>query len=170
MWRSTERASLEKKPSMRLSQEPCLIPIVMVNAEDPVAQGIVGSLARPGANITGLVQGISADLAGKRLQLTVPRISRVALLVQPNLPGANAEWAVLELAAKSLGLTLHPIQARQGNEVGNALVNMMEGRPDSLFVVNKLSALFTEKQSLISQRPTVCHLCIPFPKPLKKAG
>src|SRR5262245_44911417 len=103
-----------------VKQATATIPIVMVNAQDPVTEGIVASLARPGGNITGVVQNISADLAGKRLQLfkdAVPHISRVAVLTQPNTAYNNAEWAVLQSAAELLGLSLYAVQARQGDEL-----------------------------------------------------
>jgi len=65
------------------------IPVVMTSVEDPVAQGFVDSLARPGGNITGLTN-LAPELSGKRLELvkeTVPKIDRVAVLWDPNGPG-----------------------------------------------------------------------------------
>jgi len=65
------------------------IPVVMTSVEDPVAQGFVDSLARPGGNITGLTN-LAPELSGKRLELvkeTVPKIDRVAVLWDPNDPG-----------------------------------------------------------------------------------
>ena len=67
------------------------IPIVFMGVGDPVASGLVDSLARPGGNITGLTN-ISAVLAGKRLELlkeTVPKLSRVAVLWDPQTPGVS---------------------------------------------------------------------------------
>ena len=80
------------------------MPIVSVGVGDPVASGLVDSLARPGGNITGLTN-ISAVLAGKRLELlkeTVPRLSRVAVLWDPQSPGAP-QWKESQLPARELG-------------------------------------------------------------------
>jgi putative tryptophan/tyrosine transport system substrate-binding protein len=93
------------------------IPIVMVNAIDPVGEGLVASLARPGGNITGLVQVPSAELAGKRIQLlkdVAPQISRVAVLINPDFASDYSQLTVLEHAAQSLKVTLFAVSARRG--------------------------------------------------------
>jgi putative tryptophan/tyrosine transport system substrate-binding protein len=79
------------------------IPIVFPRAGDPVAYGLVDSLARPGGNITG-VSNLSLDLSGKRLELlkeALPRISRVAVLYDPQLPQSLKETPT---AAQFLGV------------------------------------------------------------------
>src|SRR5688500_4007408 len=75
---------------------------------DPVESGFVASLARPGGNITGM-SDLQPELAGKRLQLLreiAPKVSRVAMLVNPNHAGENQEWREMDGAAKTLGMTL----------------------------------------------------------------
>ncbi len=77
------------------------IPIVFFSVGDPVAAGLVDSLARPGGNITGFTN-IAPVLAGKRLELlkeTVPKLSRVALLWDPRSPGSEQSWKESQLAA-----------------------------------------------------------------------
>jgi putative ABC transport system substrate-binding protein len=90
------------------------IPIIFVASIDPVATGMVASLARPGGNLTGFA-GTHADLMGKRLELlreTVPRLSRVAVLSQQTNPG-NAEYIrQAELAARALGVPLQFLTVR----------------------------------------------------------
>jgi putative ABC transport system substrate-binding protein len=120
-------------------QATTTIPIVMVNATDPVGEGLVASLARPGGNITGLVQVVSAELAGKRLQLfkeAVPQISRVAVLMNPDMTTDQPQWDVLERAAQSLGIAVQTVWARQGSELSDALATMIQQRPDALFGMN----------------------------------
>ena len=94
------------------------IPIVFVASIDPVATGIVSSLARPGGNVTGFV-GIHSDLMGKRLELlreTVHRLSRVALLFQATNPG-NAQYiGQAELAARALGIQLQMLAVRDASD------------------------------------------------------
>ncbi len=98
------------------------IPIVFVASIDPVATGIVTSLARPGGNVTGLV-GVHADLMGKRLELlkeAVPRLSRAALMFHASNPG-NVEYIKqAESAAHALGLQLHFVQVRDAADFERA--------------------------------------------------
>jgi len=84
------------------------IPIVMAAAIDPVGTRFVASLARPGGNITGF-DLLSADIAGKRLQLlreTIPGLSRVAVLWNPSAPEAAPQWKITQAAAQTLGIEL----------------------------------------------------------------
>jgi ABC-type uncharacterized transport system substrate-binding protein len=115
-------------------QTTTTIPIVMVNATDPVSRGLVASLAHPGGNMTGLVQAESHELAGKRIQLfkdAVPQISRLAIVMNPEVH--QAVWNVMQRAASSLGIASTPVWARQGTEIPEALSGAMAVRPDALF-------------------------------------
>ena len=85
------------------------IPIVMPIGSDPVGVGFVASLARPAGNITGL-SAYSPELNGKRLELlkeTVPKLSRVALLMSPNIPGNAIDLKETEVAARSCSFELN---------------------------------------------------------------
>src|SRR5258708_23121615 len=85
------------------------IPIVFVGSGDPVAAGLVDSLARPGGNITGFTR-IGTVLVGKRLELlkeAIPKLSRVAVMWNPQDPGSQQEWKESQLPARELGLQLH---------------------------------------------------------------
>jgi putative tryptophan/tyrosine transport system substrate-binding protein len=90
------------------------IPIVFMQVNDPVQQGLVAALARPGGNTTGFTQ-MSAELDPKRLELLreiVPLLSRAAFLVNPNLtPALPERFAGAEAAAKSLGIALRRVDA-----------------------------------------------------------
>jgi putative ABC transport system substrate-binding protein len=115
------------------------IPIVMLSVNDPLGQGIVASLAHPGGNITGLAQDDSPEIAAKRVQLlkdAVPRTHRVAALLNPDLPWARSQWQQLELAAKSLNVTLQQVVARQASEFQKAFAAVADNRPDGLLVTN----------------------------------
>jgi putative tryptophan/tyrosine transport system substrate-binding protein len=102
------------------------IPIVFVASIDPIATGVVASLARPGGNVTGFAL-ISADLMGKRLELLreiVPGLSRVAVLSQAVNPG-NAEYiGQAELGARVLGLQLQVIAVRDPGDFERAFTDM----------------------------------------------
>ena len=106
------------------------IPIVFVAAIDPIATGVVASLARPGGNVTGFAL-IEADLMGKRLELLreiVPGLSRVAVLSQVANPG-NAEYiGQAKLAAPVLGLQLQVIAVRDAGDFERAFTEMRGAR------------------------------------------
>jgi putative ABC transport system substrate-binding protein len=98
------------------------IPIVMAMVNDPVGEGFVDSLARPGGNLTGL-STLGPELAGKRLQLLTelrPTLSRVALLWSPINPGAVAALKEAEVAAHAVGVTLHPYEIHSPNDFEGA--------------------------------------------------
>ena len=90
------------------------IPIVIVATFDPVAEGIVASLAQPGGNITGLTR-LTRDLSGKRLELlqeAAPGITRVGVLGDADAPGPAIAFKEYESAARSLKLQIHPLEIR----------------------------------------------------------
>jgi putative ABC transport system substrate-binding protein len=98
------------------------IPIVMVAAGDPVANGLVESLARPGGNVTGLSQTLQ-ELGGKRLELLkemVPKLSRVAVLWNPQSASATLNWKENQQPARQLGIQLHSLEVRSPNELDKA--------------------------------------------------
>jgi putative tryptophan/tyrosine transport system substrate-binding protein len=111
------------------------IPIVMLSTSDPVGQGFVESLSRPGGNVTGLTQDDSAEIAAKRLQLlklATPHIARVMVLLQADVPIAHAQWMQLEQAAPALNLTLQRVTARHATDFAGVFAPMTQDRPDAL--------------------------------------
>jgi putative ABC transport system substrate-binding protein len=109
------------------------VPIVTVSG-DPVGFGFVASLARPGGNITGLAN-LSPELVGKRLDLlkeVVPRVSRVAVLFNPDSPGAALRMRETEAAAPSLGIKLQPVEVRGPNDLEHAFSAMKKERAGAL--------------------------------------
>jgi putative ABC transport system substrate-binding protein len=98
------------------------IPIVMRATSDPVEAGLVASLARPGGNITGLYS-IAEELIGKRLELLKevhPEITRVAVLWNPDWPGATRWFKETESAARGLGLQLQSLEVRSARDFETA--------------------------------------------------
>jgi putative ABC transport system substrate-binding protein len=99
------------------------IPIVMVAVGDPLATGFVESLARPGGNITGLSQ-MTPDLSGKRVELLkeiVPKVSRVALLFDPDDPLSVLDRNEARISAQSLGIEVHSLEVRNTAELERVL-------------------------------------------------
>jgi putative tryptophan/tyrosine transport system substrate-binding protein len=107
-----------------------MIPIVFVATSDPVADGLVDSLPRPGANITGTTS-IATLLSGKRLELlkeTVPRLSRVAVLWSPHDPGSVQQWKESQVAERDLALQLHSVQITSSEQLKGAFKETAKAR------------------------------------------
>ena len=113
---NTTNAALAAKNATRT------IPIFFIGVSDPVAAGLVDSFARPGGNITGLTN-IAPVLSGKRLELlkeTVPKLTRVAVLWDPQNPGSTPQWNESQLAARELGLQLHSMEVSSADKYESA--------------------------------------------------
>jgi putative ABC transport system substrate-binding protein len=113
------------------------IPIVFMQVNDPVQQGLVAALARPGGNTTGFTQ-MSAELDPKRLQLLheiAPSLSRAAFLVNPNLtPGLRERFAGAEAAAKGLGITLQRVDAASSSDLTAAFATIRGSSSQALLI------------------------------------
>jgi putative tryptophan/tyrosine transport system substrate-binding protein len=124
------------------------IPIVFFGGGDPVAAGLVDSLARPGGNITGFTS-IGAVLAGKRLELlkeTVPNLSRVAVLWDPQDPSAAQQWKESQLPARELGLQLHSTEIHGTYDFETAFKETIKARSAGLAVTSGALALSNQKR------------------------
>jgi putative tryptophan/tyrosine transport system substrate-binding protein len=112
------------------------IPIVMTPAGDPVATGLISSLARPGGNLTG-VSGAAVELAGKRLELLrelFPSVRRVAVLVNETDPFAAPYVSQLGQSAHNLGIEIEPILVRPDARQDPAFAAMSAKRADAVIV------------------------------------
>jgi putative ABC transport system substrate-binding protein len=114
------------------------IPIVMVGGGDPVEQGFVKSLARPGGNLTGL-SSMSVELAGKRLEIfkgAFPRITRLAVLWSGTSGGASGQQLKdIESAAPAFGIRIRPVEVPRPDDFDKAFSIVTKERPDALFII-----------------------------------
>jgi putative tryptophan/tyrosine transport system substrate-binding protein len=115
------------------------IPIVMTGIGlDPVKEGLVESLARPGGNVTGITT-LGRELNGKRLELlkeAVPKLARVAVLYDPAIPATAREVKEdFTLAARALGLTVRSWEVRDADGFEKVFAALNKERPDGLFVL-----------------------------------
>jgi putative ABC transport system substrate-binding protein len=127
------------------------IPIVMAVSADPVGDGLVASLARPGGNITGLSIMVP-DVIGKRLELlreAVPDLSRVALLLDAGLPRWHAELHAYEAAARELGVQLLPLEVRGPDEFVSAFQAATQGQAQALLMAQ--SPLFSTYRARLAE-------------------
>ena len=126
-------------PSVRAAKQATqTIPIVMPVSSDPVGDGLVASLARPGGNITGL-SVMSPELGVKRIQLlkeTFPKLSRpVAVLWNPDYVGMAARFRQAQGAAPSVGMGVRSVEVRDSRELERAIEIMDRERPDALLIL-----------------------------------
>ena len=115
---------------------------------DPVASDLVDSLARPGGNITGLTN-LSAVLAGKRLELLkepIPKLSRVAVLWNPQDLSAAQQWKESQLAGRELGLQLHSMEVSSADRYEGAFKEATKARSAALAVTMHALAAFNQKR------------------------
>jgi putative tryptophan/tyrosine transport system substrate-binding protein len=125
------------------------IPIVFNSQAEPVASGLVDSLARPGENITGFTT-IAAVLAGKRMELLkeiIPKLSRVAIMWELNNPGSEESWKESQLPARQLGLQIHSIEVSSAEDLEIAFSKASKSGSGALAVT--LSGLFSSHQKEI---------------------
>jgi putative ABC transport system substrate-binding protein len=131
------------------------IPIVFGTGADPVALGLVASLNRPGANLTG-INGLVAELAPKQLQLLqelVPNATRFGVLVDPGAANAQSVIADLQAAARTLSLQLIVVNARTDSDLETAFATLSQQHVGAVLVRN--SAFFggrTEQLAALATR------------------
>jgi putative tryptophan/tyrosine transport system substrate-binding protein len=124
-------------PALAVKEATSTIPIVFASAGDPVASGLVASLARPGGNITGLSQQ-QTDLAGKRLELLhelIPGLRRLAILAEGGSPIAGPIIREVQAAANTLGLEVIPFEIQRGEDITPGF-GAFERRAEALYVVS----------------------------------
>jgi putative tryptophan/tyrosine transport system substrate-binding protein len=139
-------------PSMtRAAKEAtATIPIVMAQDTDPVGNGFVASLARPGGNITGL-SVISPELSGKQLELLqeiVPKLFRVAVLANSNEPANQKTLKEIESAAETFGVQLQPLDVLSPKDIESAFRAATKAHADALLVL--ASALLADHRTQIA--------------------
>jgi putative ABC transport system substrate-binding protein len=113
------------------------LPIVMVAGADPVALGLVTSLARPGGNFTGLTL-MSVELAGKQLELlkeAMGSLGRVAVLWNAQDAAMTNIFSEIQTAAPVLGVTVHPLGVHEATDIDSAITTMTAERPDAVFMI-----------------------------------
>ena len=106
-------------------------PVVFASAADPIGSGLVEGLGRPGGNLTGLSLIAGPEIAGKYLQLlreAVPRVSRMAVIRNPDQPSHTPLVKEMEVAARALGVEIHLLAVRKLDEFGGAFTAMVQRR------------------------------------------
>jgi len=125
-----------------LHQVTRTVSIVMTQAVDPVGNGFIDSLARPGGNITGFIQ-FEYSLAGKWMELlkeVAPEVTRVGVLREPGAASIG-QWTMIQVVAQSLGAELKPIELRDANELERAVTAFARSPNTGLIVAVSAASL-----------------------------
>jgi putative ABC transport system substrate-binding protein len=137
-------------------------PLVFMGVTDPVAAGLVESLARPGGNTTGITN-MAAVLTGKRLEFLkaiVPNVSRLAVLWDPQAPGSIPQWKESQAPARELGLQLYSMEVSVVDRYAAAFDEAIGAGNTAVWVT--LNPLANSNQKRIAQLaidrrlPTIC--------------
>jgi putative ABC transport system substrate-binding protein len=129
-------------------QATSTIPIVLGQVGDADSLGLIDSLARPGANVTGVTDQ-SAELSAKRLEIlteAVPKAARIAVLWNADDRGMTLRYQNVEKAAHALRVTVQPLGVREPNDFDTAFSAMTLHRPDALFLVTDALTLLNRKR------------------------
>ena len=146
-----------------LQQATHVVPIVFAQAIDPVGNGYVDSLSRPGRNITGFVQ-LDYGLAGKWLDLlreVAPQIKHVAMLREPG-PAAIGQWAVMQTVASSLNIETKPIDAQEAAGIERAVSALAQTPNSGMITAVSAAALNHKDQSSNLRRSIDCRWFTPI--------
>jgi putative tryptophan/tyrosine transport system substrate-binding protein len=114
------------------------IPIIMLVSGDPIGAGFVSNLTRPGGNITGITT-LSSRLSARRLALlkeVVPPLTRLAVLLNPEEETKVVDWQQTQVAARTWGVRVHPVELRRPGDLAPAFAAMRRERPDALLVLS----------------------------------
>jgi ABC-type uncharacterized transport system substrate-binding protein len=124
------------------------IPIIMANTSDPVNEGFIASLARPGGNITGLTNFVS-DLAGKRLELlkeAIPKLSRVAFFLDARRPSSDLKGT--EAAAQLLKIQINSVAVESSEDIENGFRSIVRTRAEA-FIPDRGGFFVTHQKGLV---------------------
>ena len=125
------------------------IPVVFTSGADPVANGLIKSLSRPGANLTG-VSLLAAEMGAKRLELIrdlLPKARTVAMMINPTFPGAETEMARVEAGGRTIGMQIQGATATSPSGIDAALAAFSQARVDA-FIVGADGYFITRRDQL----------------------
>jgi ABC-type uncharacterized transport system substrate-binding protein len=135
-------------PPALAAKQGTRLPVVAINAGDPVHTGLVDSLARPGGHLTG-ISDVSADLTPKRLELLTqlaPGLRRVAMLWNAADLGMTLRYQASEAGAQALGLSVQPLGVREPDDFEQAFAAMQRERPDAILMVTDTLTLLNRQR------------------------
>jgi putative ABC transport system substrate-binding protein len=135
-------------PPALAAKKETSVPVVAINAGDPVGTGLVASLAHPGGNITG-ISDVSAEVTPKRLELLkeiAPNLRRVAMLWNADDLGMTLRYRASETGAQALGVSVVPLGVREPNDFDQAFRTLDRALPDAILMVTDSLTVLNRKR------------------------
>jgi putative ABC transport system substrate-binding protein len=135
-------------PTAHAAKQGTTVPIVAVNAGDPIATGLVTNLARPGGNLTG-ISDVSAEVTPKRLEFLkqlAPSLRRVAVLWNADDLGMTLRYRASEAGAQALGISVVPLGVREPDDFKQAFDAMNRDMPDAILMVTDSLTILNRKR------------------------
>ena len=132
----------------RVVKDRSNVPTVAITGADPVATGLIDSLARPGGTITGVGE-IAAELSAKRLEVlkeTFPHLRKIAMLWNADDLGMTLRYRSAEAAARNLGFEIQPLGVREPEDFAGAFAAMLQDRPDAILMVTDALTVLNRKR------------------------
>jgi putative ABC transport system substrate-binding protein len=132
----------------RVVKDRSNVPLVAITGADPVATGLIDSLARPGGNITGIGE-FAAELSAKRLEVlkdAFPSLRKIAMLWNADDLGMTLRYRSAEVAARTLGLEVQPLGVREPEDFADAFAAMARDRPDAILMVTDALTTLNRKR------------------------
>jgi putative ABC transport system substrate-binding protein len=134
-------------PAAVTAKKGTMLPVVAINAGDPVGTGLVASLAKPGGNLTG-ISDVSAEVTPKRMELLkqiAPNLRRVAMLWNADDLGMTLRYRASESGAKALGIDIQALGVREPADFDQAFTAMTRDRPDAILMVTDSLTILNRK-------------------------
>ena len=125
-------------PAALAAKQGTVLPVVVFAPGDPVATGLVESLARPGGNLTG-ISDVATELSAKRMQLLMeiaPGLRKVAMLWNADDLGMTLRYRASDAAAKAMGISVQPLGVREPDDFEQAFAAMGRDKPDAILMVS----------------------------------
>jgi putative ABC transport system substrate-binding protein len=135
-------------PAALAAKQKITVPVVAFAAGDPVATGLVESLARPGGNVTG-ISDVSAELTPKRMELLkqmAPALKRVAMLWNAADLGMTTRYRASEVGAKAMGISVQPLGVSEPSDFEQAFAAMDRDKPDAILMVTDSLTILNRKR------------------------
>jgi putative tryptophan/tyrosine transport system substrate-binding protein len=131
-----------------IAKKGTTLPVVVFAAGDPVAAGLVDSLARPGGNLTG-ISDVAAELSAKRMELLreiAPGLRRVAMLWNADDLAMTLRYKASDVAAKAMGISVQALGVREPDDFAQAFAAMNSERPDAILMVSDSLTMLNRKR------------------------
>ena len=134
-------------PAAIAAKQATTLPLVSINAGDPVGTGLVTSLAHPDGNLTG-ISDVSVELTPKRMELLkefAPNLRRVAILWNADNLGMTLRYRAAEAGARALGIDVEPLGVREPEDFKQAFDAMNKNMPDAILMVTDVLTILNRK-------------------------